>query len=91
VKIDIPSVLVRLRGRIVREQSSRLSPERLAMRAVAAVFASPRRYEAAQRLARLGRGPLTRVQVGPLGRWTAMRDLPEPPVQSFREWWRSRG
>jgi L-lactate dehydrogenase complex protein LldF len=91
VKIDIPSVLVRLRGRVVREQMSRLAPERLAMRAVAAVFASPRRYEAAQRLARLGRGPLTRAQIGPLGRWTAMRDLPEPPAQSFREWWRSRG
>jgi L-lactate dehydrogenase complex protein LldF len=91
VKIDIPSVLVRLRGRVVRERMSRLAPERLAMRAVAAVFASPRRYEAAQRLARLGRGPLTRAQIGPLGRWTAMRDLPEPPAQSFREWWRSRG
>ena len=22
--------------------------------------------------------------------WTAMRDLPEPPRQTFREWWRSR-
>jgi L-lactate dehydrogenase complex protein LldF len=90
VKIDIPSVLVHLRGRVVRERRARLDPERLAMRALARVLGSRRRYEAAQRLARLGRGPLARVPVGPLSRWTAMRDLPEPPGQSFREWWRSR-
>ena len=40
VKIDIPAVLVHLRGRVVREQRSRLDPERAAMRALAAVFAS---------------------------------------------------
>ena len=40
VKIDIPSVLVHLRGRVVREERSRLDPERAAMRAMGAVFAS---------------------------------------------------
>ena len=58
VKIDIPSVLVHLRGRVVREERSRLDPEKAAMRALAAVFASQGRYERAQRLARLGRGPV---------------------------------
>ena len=87
VKIDIPSVLVHLRGRVVREVGAPAG-ERAAMRLVAGVFASRRRYEAAQRLARLGRGPIATAAAAP---WTAMRDLPEVPAQSFREWWRDRG
>jgi len=87
VKIDIPSILVHLRGRVVREQKSSLSPEALAMKAMAAAFGSRRRYEGAQRLARLGRGPLARAA---LPGWTAMRDLPEPPRETFRDWWRLR-
>jgi L-lactate dehydrogenase complex protein LldF len=92
VRIDIPSVLVHLRGRVVREQK-RMDPERATMALIARVFASRRRYEAAQRLGRLGRGPLARLgnQVpGPLTGWTAMRDLPDMPAQSFRDWWRAR-
>jgi L-lactate dehydrogenase complex protein LldF len=88
VKIDIPTVLVHLRGRVVREEKSRLSPEALAMDAVGRVFARQGRYERAQKLARLGRGPLARVA---LPGWTAMRELPEVPAQTFREWWRERG
>ena len=58
VKIDIPSVLLHLRGRVVREYKSRRSPEALAMETVGRVFGSQRRYEQAQKLARLGRGPI---------------------------------
>jgi L-lactate dehydrogenase complex protein LldF len=87
VKIDIPRVLVHLRERVVREVKSPLSPEALAMRAVGAVFASRARYERAQRLARLGRGPLASAL---LPGWTAMRELPEPPQETFREWFRAR-
>jgi L-lactate dehydrogenase complex protein LldF len=57
------------------------------MRTVASVFASERRYERAQKLARLGRGPLATAA---LPAWTAMRDLPDPPRETFREWWRTR-
>src|SRR4051794_26059277 len=87
VKIDIPSVLVHLRGRVVREEKSRLTPEALAMKGMAAAFGSRRRYEAAQKLSRLGRGPLAAAA---LPGWTKMRDLPEPPRETFRDWWRSR-
>jgi L-lactate dehydrogenase complex protein LldF len=87
VKIEIPSLLVHLRGRVVREQKSRLSPEALTMKAVAGAFGSQARYERAQKLAHLGRGPIAKAA---LPGWTAMRDLPEPPKQTFREWWRSR-
>ena len=89
VKIDIPAVLVHLRGRVIREVKSRISLEAVAMEAVGRVFASQGAYERAQKLARLGRGPLVSHAPG-LRAWTDMRDLPEPPKQTFREWWRTR-
>jgi len=89
VKIDIPTVLVHLRGRVVREAKGRWSAERIAMDALARVFGSRGRYERAQRMARLGNGPLARSLL-PLSGWTEMRDLPEVPQQSFREWWAER-
>ena len=51
VKIDIPSVLIHLRARVVKEEKSHASPEHLAMAAIGKMFASPKRYERAQRLA----------------------------------------
>jgi L-lactate dehydrogenase complex protein LldF len=88
VKIDIPSILVHLRGRVVREVKGR-DPEWAAMEVVARVFASRRRYEAAQKLARLGRGPLARLgAAAPPAGWSRTRDLPDIPAQSFRDWWR---
>ncbi len=61
MKIDIPQVLVHLRGRVVREVKSRWSPERLAMDALARVFRSRCAYERAQRMARAGNGPDRRL------------------------------
>ena len=92
VKIDIPTVLIHLRARVVSEEKRRAAPERLAMDAMGKVFASPKRYERAQRLARFGRGPLGHVgeAVPLLSGWTAMRELPEFPDQTFRDWWRER-
>ena len=64
--------------------------ERATMKLVAQAFATRRRYEAAQRLARLGNGPLARMPFGPLALWREARELPEVPKQSFRDWWRER-
>jgi L-lactate dehydrogenase complex protein LldF len=102
VKINIPEVLIHLRHEQVADAdrrgglARRLSPERLAMRAMARVFADRRLYEAAQRAGRLGQRPLVRRDrishlPGPLAGWTAARDLRPLPEQSFRDWWRSRG
>jgi L-lactate dehydrogenase complex protein LldF len=85
VKIDIPTILVHLRGRVVREVGTP-APERAAMAAMARVFASRRAYEAAQRAAKLGRGPLAGAALRP---WTRSRELPEVPRQTFRDWWRA--
>jgi len=95
VKIDIPSVLVHLRGRVVREaQEDGSRAEHLAMEALARVFGSRRRYEAVQKLGRAGQWPLARAGTikrlpGPLAGWTAARDLRPVPAQTFREWWKA--
>ena len=83
VKIEIPRVLVHLRGKAPKPRA-----ERRAFAALAWAFADRRRYERGSRLARLGRG-LGRL--GPLRGWTASRELPQVPDTSFREWWRDRG
>ena len=95
VQIDIPRVLIHLRGRIAHETDAEPATERLAMRALARVFSTRRSYEAAQRALALGRSPLrssrlTRALPGPLGGWTAVRELPHVPKQSFRDWWATR-
>jgi L-lactate dehydrogenase complex protein LldF len=94
VKINIPEVLVHLRRRVVSGGEGG-SAEGLAMRALGRVFASRRLYEAAQRVGRVASAPV--VRRGKIGRlpgrlagWTAARDLPALPEQSFREWWRAR-
>ncbi len=90
VKIDIPSVLIHRRGRVVREEKAGLDREALTMRLISRMFASQQRYERAQKLARGGHGPLARFPIGPARLWTGMRELPEMPARTFRDWWRSR-
>jgi L-lactate dehydrogenase complex protein LldF len=75
--------------------ASPLNPEALAMRNLARVFASPARYERAQRLGRLGQrffmhGGVIDHLPGMLAGWTTARDLVPIPRQSFRDWWRAR-
>jgi L-lactate dehydrogenase complex protein LldF len=98
VAIDIPTILVEMRRRAVEERrpSGRSTSWTLdlALRGAARVFAHPSRYEAAQRLARLGQAPFVRKGVlrglpGPLAGWSAVRDLRPIPKQSFRAWWRA--
>ena len=101
VKINIPEVLIHLRGEAVRSKQEHggvraaLDPENVAFKALANVFASRVAYEQAQQLAKVGQLPLQRDGYitwlpGMLGGWTAMRDIPAVPQQTFREWWRER-
>ncbi len=94
VKINIPEVLLHLRGEVTRHASP-FNAEALAMRQLAAIFASPKRYEHAQQLARRGQrffihGGVIDHLPGLLSGWTTARDLLPIPNQSFREWWRER-
>ena len=71
------------------------SPEAVAMAATAWVMSTPRRFRAGEFGLRLGRllgqrGRIRRLPP-PLSAWTNARDLPLPPRQTFRQWWRARG
>jgi L-lactate dehydrogenase complex protein LldF len=101
VKINIPEVLVHLRGRVVRHHQDegglkgKLDPENVAMKALAKTFSDRRLYEVAQKASRIGQWPLVRKGTihrlpGRLAGWTEARDLRPIPEQSFREWWKSR-
>jgi L-lactate dehydrogenase complex protein LldF len=97
VKIDIPTVLVHLRGRVNREGEGYAGgADGAAMSLLARVFLRRGRYERAQRLARtLSRpfahdGWIKRRLPGPIAGWQSVRELPAPASETFREWWRAR-
>jgi L-lactate dehydrogenase complex protein LldF len=98
VAIDIPQMLVHLRSRVVeakREHSRVPSPEQVVMASAAWTMESPARWANALRAARLGRllGRRRRrisALPPPLSAWTATRDAPLPPTQTFRDWWKKR-
>jgi L-lactate dehydrogenase complex protein LldF len=99
VKINIPEVLIHLRNKVVEQKG--FSAEAVAMKAMAAIFRSERRFRAAQRLGRVAETPLVRKDgqgggwigwlPGLLGGWTQVRDLQEMPKETFRDWWEKRG
>lgn len=91
VRIDIPSVLTHLRAQTVAAKGKR-TPEAAGMAALAWIFGNPRRYEAAQKAGSLARllarqGRISRLP-WPGSKWTVSRDVPAPPKESFRTWWR---
>jgi L-lactate dehydrogenase complex protein LldF len=98
VKIEIPDLLVHLRARHVDGlRRGRIpTPERAMMAAASWVMSSPSRFAAAERTSRLGRivarGGRIRTLPPPMSGWTATRDAPVPPEETFRQWWaRTRG
>nr|WP_237702901.1 LUD domain-containing protein [Candidatus Protofrankia datiscae] len=101
VRIDIPEVLVHLRGQVVDAARTRPRPtaEAVGMRAAAWALARPDRLAAVQRgvgaVRRLlgGRQTVGPVPLpGPVAAWSRARDVPLPPPESFRAWWaRTRG
>jgi L-lactate dehydrogenase complex protein LldF len=84
VAIDIPSVLVKLRRDAVAAKGHAV--ERALFGAAAASMRGRRRWAVALRQAKLLRA-FRRGGPPPLSRWTAVRELPTPPPQTFRDWW----
>ena len=99
VKINIPEILIHLRGEVVRHKQAAggiPGPEDIAMRLLGRVFKSPMLFARSQQLGRLGqkmvlqRSGFVESLPGPLGGWTAMRDVYPVAPQTFREWWKTR-
>ncbi len=84
VEINIPAVLVKLRHDSVRAERHRAQDAVFAAAAVA--MNGRRRWTQALKLAPLLRF-VRRGGPPPLSAWTSVRDLPEPPRESFRDWW----
>jgi L-lactate dehydrogenase complex protein LldF len=88
VAINIPEALVHLRAKVKHNAA-----ERTVFHAAGLVLTSPRRLSAAQRVASLSRlvvgrkGRIRRLPP-PVSGWTATRDAPAPPAESFRAWWK---
>ncbi len=105
VAIDIPEVLVHLRERVVEggpvtlrgnrtviRPARRHAVERAAVRAAAWTLGHPTALRRTQRLLARTRRLHPRRLPGPGRVWSDTRDLPEVPVESFRDWWeRTRG
>jgi L-lactate dehydrogenase complex protein LldF len=94
VKINIPEILIQLRGKVVELGDAPLS-EKIAMKAAAFSLSTSSRFTVVQKLVRIGQRPFERYGIlhnlpGLLAGWTAVRDLPAIPEESFREWWRRR-
>jgi L-lactate dehydrogenase complex protein LldF len=103
VRIDIPEVLVHLRAKVVdAHREGRPKGQDLAMRGASWVLGDARRTALAERAAGLSSRLVSRVShrslpggrtaIGrlpwPGALWTDARDLPSPPRESFRAWWR---
>jgi L-lactate dehydrogenase complex protein LldF len=101
VKINIPEVLIHLRNKVVRQNTAGVAGlfdvEAVAMKGMAMIFRSERRFRAAQRLGRIAERPMVGKNgwidwlPGMLGGWTQARDLQAMPKETFRDWWEKRG
>ncbi len=93
VRIDIPSLLVALRTKVVDDSRGGIpSAEAAAMKAASWVFGDHKRLAAAQQgvtaSARLmGDRPSIGRLPWPASAWSDARDAPAPPRETFRQWW----
>ncbi|HEY7485522.1 MAG TPA: lactate utilization protein B [Streptosporangiaceae bacterium] len=87
VAINIPEVLLHLRAKVASGGGH--AAERAAMRAAGWVLGSPPRLRTVQRAAGRFRRLTPRRLPRPLSAWSDTREVPAPPKQSFRDWWRA--
>ncbi|ORT55750.1 lactate utilization protein B [Streptomyces sp. CB03238] len=87
VAIDIPEVLVHLRGKVAERGGKGHRLERAAVRAATWLLDHPAALAAGERVASATRKAHPSRPPG-AGAWTDGRDLPELPERSFRDWWK---
>ncbi len=100
VKINIPEVLIHLRGKVVEQDQKTLGGKlgvwNVGMQAAAFAMGSAQRFTLAQHMGQLAQkifvsksGFIERLPFM-LSGWTQTRDLKALPQQSFRDWWAER-
>lgn len=93
VRIDIPSILVHLRAQQVDSERGGLpGGQDIAMKAAGWAMSDAKRFSLAEKALAAGRviaGKDHRISTlpWPASKWTSSRDLPEPPKETFRQWW----
>ncbi|MDR1790514.1 MAG: iron-sulfur cluster-binding protein [Propionibacteriaceae bacterium] len=97
VQIPLPEIIVHNRNRVAEAKQSERRPhlETTAVGAMTWVWKNPKHWEKMLKLAGLSGKALAALRVQSLGplpppisAWSNARDLPAPPAQSFREWWK---
>ena len=100
VKINIPEVLIHLRGKVVEQDQKTLGGKlgvwNVGMQAAAFAMGSAQRFTLAQHMGQLAQkifvsksGFIERLPFM-LSGWTQTRDLKALPQRSFRDWWAER-
>ncbi|MFI2346276.1 LutB/LldF family L-lactate oxidation iron-sulfur protein [Streptomyces sp. NPDC019443] len=87
VAIDIPEVLVHLREKVADQGGKGHRLEKAAIKAAGWILDHPAALAAGEKAASRTRRLHPRKPPG-AGAWTADRELPELPAQSFRDWWK---
>lgn len=87
VAIDIPEVLVHLREKVADQGGRGHRLEKAAIKAAGWILDHPAVLAAGEKAASKTRRLHPRNPPG-AGAWTADRELPELPAQSFRDWWK---
>lgn len=96
VRIPLHDYLLDLRKDEVEEKRTP-AVERLIFKGFGTAMANPWMYKTGIKLAKYGLKPFQdkdgyiRKAPSLLGKWTKARDLPAPPMQTFREWWNEEG
>ncbi|WP_420147115.1 lactate utilization protein B [Spirosoma sp.] len=88
VKIDIHVQLYKWR-QIINEQKATPVGKRIGMKGLAKVLSRPKLYARLGKAARrvLASTPYSLSHNGTINPWAIARELPDPPKQSFREWY----
>ncbi len=94
VKINIPEILIHLRNKLV-ENGDVPTTERMAMKAAAWAMSDAANLSTARPFCRIGQKAFTNNGMihhlpGLMSAWTATRDMPAIPPESFRQWWAKR-
>lgn len=92
VKIDIHVQLYKWR-QIIGKEHAMATGKQLSMRGLSFILARPKLYARLGRIARkmLAVTPHALTHAGAVNPWAIARELPEPPKQSFRDWYAKEG